>query len=142
MSLRVRVAVVALCAAWATCAAAQSRAFAARLATTPVDQSLQATVTGSGAVDAALDGRELTVEGSFSGLAGPATTARLHVSPVRGVRGPVIADLEIDAAASGTLEGTVRLSRAHVDALAEGRLYVQIASEPAPEGNLWGWLLP
>jgi hypothetical protein len=28
-----------------------------------------------------------------------------------------------------------------VQELAAGRYYVQVQSEKAPEGNLWGWLL-
>ena len=27
-------------------------------------------------------------------------------------------------------------------ALRQGRVYVQVNSQKAPEGNLWGWLLP
>jgi hypothetical protein len=26
--------------------------------------------------------------------------------------------------------------------LDKGRLYVQLQSEKAPDGNLWGWLMP
>lgn len=141
MTTRAAVAAV-LCIAWSAWAAAQSGAFTARLSTTPIDQSLRATVTGQGAVSAVLDGQMLTVDGTFSGLAGPATAAHLHVGAVTGVRGPAVAELEVDAAASGAVHGTVQLSRAERAALGERRMYVQIASEAAPDGNLWGWLLP
>lgn len=141
MSTRARAVAVALSMASVTWAAAQSATFAARLSTTPIDRSLQATVTGSGAVSAGLDGRELVLDGSFAGLQGAATSARLHVGPVTGVRGPAVAELEIDHGASGSVRGTVRLSRADAEALEDGRMYVQIDSEAAPEGNLWGWLL-
>jgi hypothetical protein len=39
------------------------------------------------------------------------------------------------------VSGVVELSRAEAQALRDGRIYLQIDSEPAPEGNLWGWLL-
>ena len=42
----------------------------------------------------------------------------------------------------GKLHGDVK--RAQIAALHLGRLYIQINSQkgPAPDGNLWGWLLP
>jgi hypothetical protein len=33
------------------------------------------------------------------------------------------------------------LTPEHVQSLSEGRLYIQIASAGAPDGNVWGWLL-
>jgi hypothetical protein len=36
----------------------------------------------------------------------------------------------------------VELSSRQANALRAGQLYIQIDSESAPEGNLWGWLLP
>ncbi len=142
MSTRARAVAAMLCMAWTVWAAAQSNTFTARLSPTPIDQSLRETVTGSGSVSAVFEQRRLGVEGSFAGLAGPATSAHLHVGAVTGVRGPAVAELDIDTAPSGTLRGTVQLSRADAAALVEGRMYVQIASEAAPDGNLWGWLLP
>lgn len=139
---RARAVAAALSMASVTWAAAQSTTFTTRLSTTPIDRSLQATVTGTGSISAGLDGRELVLDGSFAGLTGPATVAHLHVGPATGVRGPAIADLDVDHAASGGIRGTVRLSRSDAVAFGEGRMYVQIDSEPAPEGNLWGWLLP
>lgn len=135
-------AVAALTLGWAAWAAAADGTFGVRLATTPIDRSLQASVTGHGSAEAELDGRELSVEGAFEGLAVPATGASLHVGAATGVRGPAVAELEVDHAAQGSVTGRVRLSRADAAALAEGRMYLQIDSEAAPDGNLWGWLLP
>jgi hypothetical protein len=45
-------------------------------------------------------------------------------------------------AASGTLSGSFTLTPIQVADLEKGRLYVQLHSEKAPDGNLWGWLLP
>ncbi len=43
---------------------------------------------------------------------------------------------------SGTLvSGSFDLTASQVADLEKGRLYVQLHSEKAPDGNLWGWLL-
>jgi hypothetical protein len=120
---------------------AQPAHFEARLSTVPIDASMQNDVTGHGRVTAELRGAELVVSGSFEGLQGRATHARLHDGPVTGVRGQPIAELDVDAAA-GSILGRVRLTPEQTEALRAGRLYVQLHSERAPDGNLWGWLLP
>jgi hypothetical protein len=116
--------------------------FRARLATVPIDLAMQKTVAGRGAVRATLTGRTLTLEGDFAGLVSPATIARVHVSPRKGMRGPAVHDLHVDAATTGVIMGQVTLTPDQVEALGAGRLYVQLHSEKAPDGNLWGWLLP
>jgi hypothetical protein len=101
-------------------------------------------VTGKGTATATLSGRKLAITGSFEGLAGPATVARLHRGIAKGARGNSIADLTITKAASGTLSGSLDLTQEQVDSLRQGKLYVQIHSEKgvAPDGsNLWGWFL-
>ena len=90
---------------------------------------------------ATLKGRTLVLTGTFSGLKTPATVARLHRSPNRGIRGAAIADLTATAAVTGEITGSVELTAAQVEDLEKGRLYVQLHSEKAPDGNLWGWLL-
>ena len=37
---------------------------------------------------------------------------------------------------------TLDLTPLQVTDLEKGRFYVQLHSEKAPDGNLWGWLLP
>jgi hypothetical protein len=59
-----------------------------------------------------------------------------------GVRGPFIADLTVSSHTTGTLSGTVELDSSQIDALHKGRLYVEIDSAKAPEGDLWGWIMP
>ena len=124
--------------------AQQPRAFKTRLSPVPLDVSMQATVAGSGSVSAVLTGTKLAVTGSFDGLKSPATIAQLHKSPVRGVRGPTVVDLVVSKtdAASGTLSGSFDLTAIQIADLDKGRLYVQLHSEKAPDGNLWGWLMP
>jgi hypothetical protein len=58
-----------------------------------------------------------------------------------GMRGPVIADLTVSKATSGTISGTVDLNSQQLDSLRKGGLYIQLHSEKAPDGVLWGWLL-
>jgi len=121
-----------------------SRTFRGRIAPVPIDVSMQATIAGSGSMTATLNGAKLTLSGTFEGLKSPATIAQVHKSPVRGVRGPVVFDLVVNKtdASSGTLSGTYDLTPLQVADLEKGRLYVQVHSEKAPDGNLWGWLMP
>lgn len=125
-----------------TFAAAQSATFKARLSPVSMDASMRSTVAGSGSVSAHLTGSELLINGSFEGLLSPATDAQVRESTVTGVRGPAIFNLTITEDTSGTTSGSIDLTPEQAEALRKGRLYVQIDSEKAPEGNLWGWLLP
>ena len=115
--------------------------FKARLSTVPIDASMQATVAGSGSVTAELTGTRLSITGNFEGLRSPATVARLHMGQA-GVRGPAIFDLTATKATSGTITGSVTLTPLQADNLRKTRMYVQLHSEKAPDGNLWGWFFP
>jgi hypothetical protein len=116
--------------------------FEARLATVPVDFVNKTTITGSGAVTAELEGSTLSLTGTFEGLGSPATLARLHSgNGATGVRGPAFADVTVSKGVSGKISGSVVLKPPQVAALEGGRVYIQIHSEKAPDGNLWGWLL-
>jgi len=110
--------------------------FKARLSTSPIP--LQMKATGSGLVTAQLNGKTLTISGTFEGLRASASAARIHRGPKTGVRGPAIFDLTVTNSMSGTVSGSIELSAAQIDDLKNGRLYIQIE----PEGNIWGWLLP
>ncbi len=118
------------------------RTFKTRLGTVPVEAAtLAGLIGGSGEVAAVLTGTKLKVNGTFKGLQSPATVARLHVAP-KGQRGPAMLDLVVTKATSGTISGDLDLTPVQADHLVRNRVYVQIHSEKAPEGNLWGWLLP
>jgi hypothetical protein len=119
------------------------KTFKGRIAPVPIDVAMQATIAGTGSVTAVLTGAKLSISGTFDGLKSPATIAQVHKSPVRGVRGPVVFDLAVTKtdAASGTLSGTFDLTPLQIADLEKGRLYVQVHSEKAPDGNLWGWLM-
>jgi CHRD domain len=122
-------------------AAQSEERFKGRLSPVPIDATTRATVTGSGSVSAVLSGTKLAISGTFNGLSGPATVARLHQGVATGVRGAALSELTVSKASSGTLSGTVTLTAEQVDNLKKGKLYIQIHSEKAPDGNLWGWLL-
>ncbi len=116
--------------------------FRARLSPVPINISMMSTIAGSGSLTATLAGKQLTVQGTFEGLRSPATTVQIRRGP-KGIRGPVIPnlDLTVTKAEKGTVSGTLELTLQQITDLRNGRLYVQIQSERAPDGNLWGWLL-
>ena len=119
-----------------------AQTFIARLTTVPIDAAMRATVAGTGTASATLTDRTLAVNGSFEGLRSPATIAQIHQGPAMGVRGAAIFDLTVSKATEGSISGTFKLTPGQVENLLKGRLYIQIHSEKAPDGNLWGWLLP
>ena len=114
--------------------------FKARLSTVPIDATMMANVAGSGSLTATLSGNKLTLNGTFEGLASPATEAHMHRGP-KGIRGPVIFDVTLSKATSGTISGSIDLTAAQIEDLRNGLFYLQIHSQRAPDGNLWGWLL-
>jgi len=121
-------------------AAQSSETFKARLSAMPADARTRADLAGSGSASAVLTGTKLAITGSFDGLRSAATTASLHTSVVPGIKGPVIGDLTISKATSGSITGSIELTPQQLTSLRKGGLYVQIHSEKAPDGVLWGWL--
>ena len=137
-----------------TLSAQSGEKYTARLGWVPTSGGAdRANVTGKGTATATLAGNKLTVNGTFEGLAGPATVARIHQGVARGARGKAIADLTISKATSGTISGAVDLMPPQVEALKQGKLYIQVHSEKgvAPDpakanpdtdhSNLWGWFM-
>jgi hypothetical protein len=113
----------------------------ARLSAVAADARTRPALAGTGSATATLSGSKLTVNGSFEGLLSPATSAQLHAAITAGVRGPVIQDLTIPNATSGMISGSADLTPEQVDEFHKGGIYLQIQSEKAPEGVLWGWFL-
>jgi hypothetical protein len=122
--------------------AQNAETFKARLSPVPINISMMSTVAGTGSLTATLQGKQLTIQGSFEGLRSPATTAQIHRSP-KGIPGPVVPNFElaVTKAEKGAVSGTLELTPDQIADLRNGRWYVQIQSERAPDGNLWGWLL-
>ena len=140
--LHLRLLIVAVACAAATVLSAQATTtYVARLSPVPITAAMQVTVSGSGAATATLTGRRLTIDGKFTGLRTPATVARLHLAP-RAARGEAFADLKVSTGTSGMITGAIDLTPQQVQAIEKSSVYIQLHSEKAPEGNLWGWLLP
>jgi CHRD domain len=117
-----------------------AEAFEARMSPVPINLSMMATIAGTGSLTATLQGKQLTIQGTFEGLRSPATTVQIRRGP-KGIRGPAILNLTVTKAEKGTVSGSLELTLEQIADLRNGRLYVQIQSERAPDGNLWGWLL-
>ena len=118
--------------------------FRGRLAPVPALGISPATVAGAGSSSATLNGRKLTVSGTFEKMASAATAAHLCLGPITGVRGESVFDLTVAKTGdgtSGTVSGTLDLSPTQVEDLRKGKFYIQIHSEGAPNGHLLGWLL-
>src|SRR5262245_5605925 len=114
---RMRAALAFLCVcgfALSTLSAQAPRTFKARLSPVPIDLTMQATVAGSGAATATLAGTTLAVTGTFEGLKSPATIAKIHKGPARGVRGPDVFTLTVSNATNGTIGGSFTLSPSQV----------------------------
>ena len=141
LPLVVMLGALALCLG-TTVSAQGPETFKARLSPVPIDVSMQARIAGSGSVTATLAGTKLTLSGNFEGLHSPASGAQLHRG-LKGVRGPAVFDLTVSKDVRGTISGTIDLTAPQINDLKMGRFYVQIDSvgAPAPDGNLWGWLL-
>jgi CHRD domain len=122
-------------------AAQSGELFKTRLSAVAADARTRASLAGSGSVSATLSGSKLTVSGSFEGLLSPASKADMHSASAAGVRGPAIGDLSVSKATSGSISGSVDLASAQLVNLRQGGIYIEIYSEKAPEGVLWGWLL-
>jgi len=135
LSAAILLAVLAASPAWA-------QTYATRLMAVAYDGAMRANVQGDGRATATLDGRTLTVTGNFMALPSPATSASLYSGTGIGIPGPAILELKLTGQTDGSLSGTYTLNAKQLAALKLGHVYVQINSQKAPEGNLWGWLLP
>ena len=124
------------------CGAAAAETYQANLGPMPLDASTGKNMLGRGEATATLEGETLTLNGHFAGLSSPATKAHLCVGFAIGVPGSEGFDLTVSQADNGTLSGAIPLNSKQAAAFRTGKLYVQIDSQKAPAGNLWGWLLP
>ncbi len=133
---------LALGSLFALSAGAQSpETFKTRLAPVAIDASMKGRIAGGGSATATLAGSKFTVNGTFEDMKSNATMAHIHQGTAPGVRGAKLLDLTVTKGMSGTLSGSFDLTPDQVESLKKGKWYVQIHSEKAPEGNLWGWLM-
>jgi CHRD domain len=136
------VAFVSAAILWAGCVvqAQSGETFKVRLSPVPIDAAMMSRIAGSGSATATLTGKKLTISGNFSGLRSAATDAHIHRG-AKGIRGPSILDLTVSKGTSGSVSGSLDLTAEQIEDLRNNRFYIQINSERAPDGNLWGWLL-
>jgi hypothetical protein len=114
--------------------------YKARLTAVPADARTRPTLAGIGSATGTLSGGKLSISGTFEGLLSSATMAQLHSAVAAGVRGPVIGDLTVAKATSGSLSGSFTLTPQQIEDFHKGGLYIEIHSEKAPDGVIWGWL--
>lgn len=126
----------------AICAAQKPESYRVRLSPIAMDAAMKVNIAGLGSAVGTLTGSKLVISGTFEDLLSPAIKADIRQGTLPGVRGPVIFTLTISSATSGKLSGTFDLTPDQIEGLRKGQFYIQIASEKAPDGNLWGWLLP
>jgi hypothetical protein len=118
----------------------KAEVYQARLSPLGVTNATVDTTTGAGKVTATLSGNRLTLAATFEGLTGAATAAHLRRGP-KGIPGPIVFELKVPGASSGTIDASLELTPDQVQDLRQARLYLQIHSERAPEGSIRGWLL-
>src|SRR5580700_8969211 len=87
--------------------AQNAESFKVRLSPVPISVAMMSTIAGYGSLTATLQGKQLTIQGTFEGLRSPATTVQIHRAP-KGIPGPAIADLNLTVtkAEKGTVSGT------------------------------------
>jgi hypothetical protein len=117
------------------------RTYTTRLSPVPV-AAYNPNIVGTGTVTATVTGNKLVISGTYERLASAATEARLMKSAKPGIRGETLFDLRVTGGTSGTITGIIDLTNAQLQEIAAGRYYVQLHSEKAADGNLWGWLQP
>jgi hypothetical protein len=118
-----------------------SEKYQAYISPMPYSNAMRADVTGKGNIIATLDGDTISLSGTFTGLASPATKAHVCLSKAAGIPGTAIFEVAVASGEEGKVSGTFKLDAAQTAALRKGKLYIQIDSEKAPNGNLWCWLL-
>lgn len=116
--------------------------YRADLGPMPLDEATKKNMLGRGDATAVWDGKALTVTGKFAGLASPAIKAHFIFGSYIGVPGTEKLDLTVSPDSNGMISGHLALNARQAAAFRTGKTYVQIDTQNAPTGTLWGWLLP
>ena len=142
MSCRAALAMGLILGVCVAAGVAAAEKYQVHLSPMPFNDATQPIMSGAkGSATATLDGDTLSISGSFAGLSGPATKARLSVSKGPGIPGTPLVDLLLAGDVAGKVTGQIKLDPSQLVALRGRRLYIQIDSAKAPTGHLWGWLL-
>jgi hypothetical protein len=139
--MRTKKCLIALVAILFLARLAAAEKYQVYLSAMPFTDATQPIMTGKGSASATLEGETLSISGSFTGLSGPATKARLSMSRGPGIPGTALIDLTVTGDVAGKVTGQTKLDPSQLVALRSRKLYIQIDSEKAPSGHLWGWLL-
>jgi hypothetical protein len=123
-------------------AAEKPERYQAYLSPMPHNDAMHANFSGKGAAMATLNGDTVSLSGAFTGLASSATKAYVCRSQAAGIPGAPILEVTVSSGVEGKVTGTFKLDKSQILELQNGKLYLQIDSEKAQKGNLWGWLLP
>lgn len=134
-------AVTLVCFGFAADKPATAKKYQAYLSPMPHNDAMHANFRGKGNAIAVLTGDTMSLIGTFAGLASPATKAHICLSMAPGIPGKPILEFVVPSGVDGNVTGTFKLDKDQMAALQRGQLYLQIDSEKAPNGNLWGWLL-
>lgn len=99
------------------------------------------TTTASGTANATLDGDDLSVNGTYSGLSSAlhevsGSAAHIHNAPP-GQNGGIVFNLTVNAS-NGSFSGSKRLTDAEKDAFEAGNFYVNIHTENHMGGEIRG----
>ncbi|WP_019586216.1 CHRD domain-containing protein [Deinococcus apachensis] len=100
------------------------------------------TTPATGQTSLTLQGRTLTVVGTFQDLSSAATMAHIHGPADENTNAPVLLPLTIDqvtnGARSGRISGIFTLTDQQVEWLNNRQLYVNVHSETHPNGEIRG----
>lgn len=108
------------------------------------------TTNGSGSATVKVDGKKLSVEGSFKDLMANATAAHIHGPADANSTGPVFCDLTVPAGSSGSITtteaagacGAKELTEDQVTQFENGQFYVNIhTSGMGANGEIRGQLI-
>jgi hypothetical protein len=134
-------AAILVCIGFAADPLAASKKYQAYLSPMPHNDAMHPLFMGKGTVIATIRGDTVSLDGAFTALSSPAVKAHLCVSMAAGIPGKPIFDFSVPNDLEGKLSGTFKLDKEQTSALQKGQIYIQIDSEKALNGNLWGWLL-
>ena len=115
-------AVLALGLTYGLAGPAVGESFETRLSPSPLTDGTRINITGEGSALVQWDGNILSVSGNFAGLASGATPAALYDGPGIGIPGAKALDLSVTQDTSGTIWGSIQLSRKQLADLRAGRL--------------------
>ena len=142
MKKRLTVVVVTVLSFALCLSLAAAEKYQVHLSAMPFNDATQPVMTtGKGSATATLEGDTLSISGTFTGLPGRATKAKLSLSRGPGIPGDPVVDLTLAGDITGKVTGQIKLDPGQLAALRSRKLYIQIDSEKAPSGHLWGWLL-